>query len=98
MADLGFVIDWYAAQCDGDWENVHGIRISTLGNPGWQFSVDIDDTALEGRTLAFKFDRSDDDWLNCRCDGHTFDVACGPRNLSEAVAAFAELAGRADLG
>jgi ribosomal protein L37E len=32
---LSKLSDWYAAQCDGDWEHEFGIHIGTLDNPGW---------------------------------------------------------------
>ena len=43
---------WYAAQCDGDWEHGLGIRIDTLDNPGWRVTIDLAGTDLQGRTFT----------------------------------------------
>ena len=40
--------DWFAAQCDGDWEHGAGITVGTLDNPGWYATVYVDGTDLEG--------------------------------------------------
>ena len=40
---------WYAAQCDGGWEHQYGVKIDTLGNPGWSVNIDLRDTSLNGR-------------------------------------------------
>lgn len=59
--------EWYAQQCDGDWEHGHGIRISTLHNPGWSLSIDLAQTEMEGRTFAtFQVERTRKDWIHCR--------------------------------
>jgi hypothetical protein len=48
---LNHLQEWYASQCNGDWEHTYGISISTLDNPGWSFKVDLTDTYLFGRTF-----------------------------------------------
>jgi len=32
--DLTWLMNWYVAQCDGDWEHRFGFEIGTLENPG----------------------------------------------------------------
>lgn len=32
---------WYARQCDGDWEHASGIRIESTDNPGWQATIQL---------------------------------------------------------
>lgn len=43
---------WYAAQCDGDWEHQYGVRIDTLDNPGWQVKIDLTGTELAGKPFV----------------------------------------------
>ncbi|MCC7418876.1 MAG: immunity 53 family protein [Planctomycetaceae bacterium] len=43
--------EWYAAQCDGNWEHQYGVHIGTLDNPGWLVRVDLVGTSLEGQTF-----------------------------------------------
>jgi hypothetical protein len=38
--------NWYAAQCDGNWEHAWGIKIDTLDNPGWTVTIYLHDTPL----------------------------------------------------
>jgi hypothetical protein len=52
MEPLARLQAWYAAQCDGDWEHQHGVRIETLDNPGWLVTVELAGTQLEGRPFA----------------------------------------------
>ncbi|MFJ5673999.1 Imm53 family immunity protein [Streptomyces sp. NPDC093097] len=37
---LSSLTAWYTCQCDGDWEHEYGIRIETLGNPGWSVEIE----------------------------------------------------------
>lgn len=43
---------WYAAQCDGDWEHDSGIQIETLDNPGWRVNINLEGTDLEARAFT----------------------------------------------
>jgi len=44
---LSWLEDWYAAQCDGDWEHDYGVTFQTLDNPGWSVNVDFVGTDFE---------------------------------------------------
>jgi hypothetical protein len=80
---------WYAAQCDGQWEQSYGVLIDTLDNPGWLLRVDLADTALAGRSLDRReIHRSEHDWLSIQLADNRFEAACGPLNLGEAVHEF----------
>jgi hypothetical protein len=90
---LGFLADWYAAQCDGDWEHAYGIRITTLDNPGWAVDIDIEGTGLEGAELERRETDADaDHWLQTWSDGHIFHARCGPTALATALGRFQEFA------
>lgn len=86
---LSGLLDWYARQCDGDWEHQYGVSIETLDNPGWQMRIDVHGTALAGRAFErAETHRTEDDWLVCWVEGEQFRAACGSRNLDEALDTF----------
>ena len=86
---------WFEQTCDGDWEHSQAIRITTLDNPGWELSVNLEGTPLETRPFEpVQLERSDRDWLRCRVEGGRFSAWGGPRNLDEAVNVFLNWADR----
>jgi hypothetical protein len=86
---------WFAAQCDGDWEHASGVTIDTLDNPGWRSSVDLAGTGLEQHQLELHELRRDaHNWLIVWRDGSAYKSACGPLNLSDAIERFLEWAER----
>jgi hypothetical protein len=94
--------NWYAAQCDGDWEHSYGVQIETLDNPGWYVVISLADTPLEGATFqpVDESYRSEDNWIDCRLveehplqqnfGGPYFWGAGGAHNLSEILHIFRE--------
>ncbi len=90
---LDFLIEWFAQQCDGDWEHGVGITIETMDNPGWSLDVGIAETELEGLVTDWhKEETSEDTWLHWRSTGHMFEARCGPGDLTRALAAFQSFA------
>ena len=87
--------DWYASQCNDNWEHVHGVKIDTLDNPGWSVRIDLADTAWSklkvDRVLV---ERTDSDWINYEIDNCQFVGQCGPQNLSELLERFFSLTER----
>jgi len=80
---------WYAMQTDGDWEQACGVSISTLDNPGWSVSIELDGTPLGGRTFPKQeVHRSEHDWYVARVERNVFEAACGPLNLGEVLHLF----------
>ena len=80
---------WYAAQCDGDWEHSCGIRIGTLDNPGWRVDIHLTETRLE--TLPFdavEAERSETDWIHASVRDSVFIGRGGPGNLEEILELF----------
>ncbi|MEL7526076.1 MAG: Imm53 family immunity protein [Pseudomonadota bacterium] len=88
--------NWYAANCDGDWEHQGGLDISTLDNPGWRVQLDLD-------TIKHRFDETvaalnrseaeDDvgggtDWVFYSFDRNrnVLVACCGTHNLGEVLA------------
>jgi len=83
--------EWYAAKCDGDWEHSYGVRIESLDNPGWLLRIDLTGTELE--EVEFEPIVRDDGkggWANMRIQEHTWQAACGPRDLDASISIFLE--------
>ncbi|WP_251007502.1 immunity 53 family protein [Sphingobium sp. BHU LFT2] len=96
--NLNWLSQWYLAQCDGDWEHSYGVKIDTLDNPGWTIKINLTDTPMQD--IAFErvqhgkigddfeeWQRSGSWWV-ARVEGHSFDVSCGPLDLSSAIGVF----------
>jgi hypothetical protein len=84
MNNLEWIQNWFAAQCDGDWEHRLGVTIESLDNPGWKVVVGLEGTVLEGVPFApVKVERSEHDWLTCRVRDKQFEGFGGPGNLAE---------------
>src|SRR5437870_4792385 len=89
MDNLAWLQNWYAGQCDGDWEHQKGIEIGTIDNPGWRVHIDLAETELEGRPFPeVKRDRSEHDWIRCWIKDGSFDSAGGKLNLLELIEVF----------
>ncbi|MEL7545837.1 MAG: immunity 53 family protein [Pseudomonadota bacterium] len=86
--------DWYASQCNGDWEHTYGISIDNVDNPGWSLAIDLADTELEGEEFKkLTIQRQDnDDWVHCWVEDKRFVGHCGPNNLQELITVFVDWA------
>jgi hypothetical protein len=81
--------EWFASCADGEWEHRHVIRIGTLDNPGWTFTMDLAETPLANHSFEeLWLERTDDDWIACRIEDGAFRAACGVHNLEEALTVF----------
>jgi immunity protein 53 of polymorphic toxin system len=78
--------DWYASNCDGDWEHSAGVRIESLDNPGWTVLLDIAGTPIEGCVLdRVVVDNSEENWLHYWSDGNSIGAAGSPHRLRDAL-------------
>ena len=76
-------------KCNGEWEHSHGVKIDTLDNPGWQVHIDLDVPRNRTQILQrVQVDRTADNWIHYRIEQRVFHIACGPKNLSEAMEIF----------
>ncbi|MFI8962770.1 immunity 53 family protein [Streptomyces sp. NPDC053493] len=86
--------DWYASNCDGDWEHSAGVRIESLDNPGWTVRLDIVGTPVEGLTWERVIvDDSEENWLHHWADGASIRAAGGPHRLKDALEAVLDRLG-----
>jgi hypothetical protein len=97
--ELTWLMDWYVAQCDGDWEHRFGLEIGTLDNPGWSLAIDVKGT----RWASIPFDPvvhnlaqeerargpgGEKHWWDCRIEDCTFKAFGGPRDLPTLISIF----------
>lgn len=97
MSTLQGLQDWYALQCNGDWEHQKGLCIDTLDNPGWSLKVCILGTYLEHLPFSeIKIDRSDADWIFARRNLEAFEAFGGVHNLEEMISIFLDWADKSN--
>src|SRR5882724_2519959 len=82
--------EWYASQCDGDWEHSYGFKISTLDNPGIAIEIDLRDTSLAAVPFEEKKDcyESPSDWMVCSRTKDHFAGRGAPGRLEDIVLTF----------
>ena len=95
ISALAELQSWYYAQSDGDWEHCYGIRIDTLDHPGWQVSIDLEDTDLEDVVFAEVQHNEmghcyedNPDWFICRKVDKKFEGYGGPEQLEAMLRVF----------
>lgn len=72
---LEWLENWYATQCDGDWEHSYGIRIETLDNPGWLVEIDLIDTDVNFKDIQrvlIEFDKNK--WVSYKVKDGNFNA------------------------
>ncbi|WP_246245931.1 immunity 53 family protein [Paenibacillus lemnae] len=86
---MKWIEDWFSENCDGNWEHSQGIKISTLDNPGWSVSINLEGTSLESETFTpVIIERSETDWVQCNIQEMTFKGYGGIHNLNELLIIF----------
>jgi hypothetical protein len=80
---------WFARQCNGDWEHQFGIRIDTLDNPGWIVDIDLVETELE-EVYEGRIDRtrSETDWIDITINAEKFIATGSADRLDEIISQF----------
>ena len=73
MNNIEWIQNWFKDNCDGDWENIYGIEIGTLDNPGWYIKIELTETKFSGISMdEVIYDIADDDWYRCIVEKNTF--------------------------
>lgn len=93
MADvIRLLQDWYADQCNDDWEHSYGVKLDTLDNPGWILKIDLRETEWEA--LSIPLNRrfvNDQDWMQFEVSDACY-MACGdPFKLASMIEEFIRL-------
>jgi hypothetical protein len=95
IVDFTHVIAWYQSHCDGEWEHKYGIKLETLDNPGWQLTVDLIHTELQGRPMEEVIEGCRPDghpvsprWIHCVVRQNQFRGACDPTQISRLFSTF----------
>lgn len=84
---------WFASNCDGDWEHEFGVKIGTLGNPGWFVEIDLKATRLaEHAFITVDHDQSDSDWIRCWVEESKFNGVGDPSKLEAILQTFIDWA------
>lgn len=78
MDIMGFFKEWYISKCDGEWEHMHGIKISNIDNPGWQIEITGED-----KKIPFTIDQAvgEDSWMVINASEDKFTGYCSAENL-----------------
>lgn len=91
MKSLEWIQQWFATQCNNDWEHQFGIAIETLDNPGWKLIVDLESIILENAPFKpVSIERSANAWIFCQIKEKKFEGFCGTENLVEVISIFRE--------
>jgi hypothetical protein len=96
---LAWIERWYQSQCNGDWEHCFGVHINTLDNPGWDVSIGVSETALEGLEIAYTLDeRSESDWFGISVKKNQYGASGDPSKLTFLLERFRELVENQEQG
>ena len=90
QSPLDWLMHWYEAQCDGEWEHGYGIRIESLDNPGWSLEIELQGTSWDGRTIErIEHDyEHETEWWTVWTEDNSFQGAGGPLQLGAMIEAF----------
>lgn len=94
MNTLTRLSQWFAEQCNGEWEHTYGVSIETLDNPGWALRVDLREVDVKTLFAPVRIERGETDWINCKVEQEVFVGFGGPSNLEEIVKIFLDWATR----
>ena len=95
MSVLEELQNWYKSQCGENWEDVYGVEIKTLDNPGWSITIDLSGTDLATRPFAEITDLDDDqDWMRCWVQREKFEGVGDPQKLEKILSVFLGWANR----
>jgi hypothetical protein len=90
---------WFAANCDGEREQHHGISIVSTDNPGWWMTVDLHGMPLAAKAFAPLSEGIGprghpvaERWLDCRIKDNEWHGAGDATRLNEIVGIFLDWA------
>lgn len=83
--DIVRLQDWYAGNCDGEWEHASGVRIQTTPGSTWSIVINLQDTKLENAA---------DPRAPARTENRHYLVTCGAEKLGLAIRDFLDWSDR----
>lgn len=99
MNTLARLQDWYARQCNADWEHASGISIVSCDNPGWWVKIDVSATPLRKCVFTEIAEGVDAQrfplgsrWLSCRCEDGVWHGAGDETRLERILEIFLDWA------
>ena len=89
MDTIKWIQEWYKSNCDGYWEHMYGLKLTTLDNPGWAVEIDLSDTNVEEKAFErIQYDNGDEDWILCYVKDGVYNGNGDPDKLLEIFAIF----------
>jgi hypothetical protein len=86
---LEWLENWYASQCDENWEHNHGIKIETTDNPGWSIEINLIDTNVNSSEIAWVLiEPNEYEWLGYKVENGYFDAFAGVHKLNLLIKIF----------
>ncbi len=83
---------WYASRCNGDWEHQSGVHISTIDNPGWSLTIDLEETEFSDLSIPYVMhERAEDDWYDYSAKDGKFKAYGDPLKLELLILKFREV-------
>ncbi|MEK7724812.1 MAG: immunity 53 family protein [Acidobacteriota bacterium] len=93
MSVLDDIQKWFASNCDTYWEHSFGVEIGTLDNPGWQVTINLEDTNLDGKDFEpLQQEASEENWIHCRVEENKFLGFGDETKLEEILKVFLDWA------
>lgn len=90
---LKWLEEWYASQCDGEWEHENGLKISSLDNPGWYIEIDLAFTNMEHfEILNDTVENGENDWYFYQIKDKKFIASGDSSKLSFLLEEFKSIA------
>lgn len=76
MRILEWISNWFALECNGDWEHENQIKIETSDNPGWIIQIDLRNTPWENFSIEYILhENSEDDWFGYSIKNKKFEAS-----------------------
>ncbi|KMQ59917.1 hypothetical protein ACM39_18325 [Chryseobacterium sp. FH2] len=73
---LNWLEKWFDSQCNGDWEHNYGIKIETLDNPGWEVTIDLNNTDIYLNPKSWiLFGNFEKKWIGYKIENNKFNGA-----------------------
>ncbi|CCG52179.1 Protein of unknown function [Flavobacterium indicum GPTSA100-9 = DSM 17447] len=84
--------EWFYNQCNEDWEHGYGIKIETIDNPGWEITIDLENTKINLEKIDWiLIGDYENSWVGYKIEEKKFNGACSPKNLNILIQIFKEI-------